>query len=127
MVTLTIRQIVDNIDTLKDLATKPLPARAAFKVGRILKEVINDYNTFQDTRQQLLNKYGEKDEQNQLKTNPENQVIITPDRLAEFYKELNDLLDSKVEVNISLIRMVEIGSEQFTPAQMAVLEPFIEE
>lgn len=129
MVTLTLKQIIDNIDTLKDLATKPLPARVAFKIGRILKTIINEYNMFQDARQALLLKYGEKDTEDtdKLKTNNENQVIIRPDLLQDFYKELNDLLESTVEVNIAKIRLVEIGSELFTPAQMSVLEPFIDQ
>ena len=46
MVTLTLKQIVDNVETLKELAVKPLPARAAFKIGRILKTITNEYNTF---------------------------------------------------------------------------------
>lgn len=127
MVTLTLKQIVDNVETLKELAVKPLPARAAFKIGRILKTITNEYNTFQDARQNLLNKYGERDGEGKLKTSAENQVIISAEHIGEFYKELNELLESQVEVNISYIRLVEIGSEQFTPAQMAVLEPFIEQ
>lgn len=127
MVTLTLKQIVDNVETLKELAVKPLPARAAFKIGRILKTITNEYNTFQDARQKLLNKYGERDGEGKLKTSTENQVIISAEYIGEFYKELNELLESQVEVNIDYIRLVEIGSEQFTPAQMAVLEPFIEQ
>jgi hypothetical protein len=74
----------------------------------------------------LIKKYGEKDENGELVTDEKGNCKIGNEVLEEFSTELNELIGSEVEINANKIDMKLIEDIDFTPADMAVLEPFVE-
>jgi hypothetical protein len=46
--------------------------------------------------------------------------------MEAFSRELRELLDTNVEISANKIKMDDIGEVEFTPAEMAQLENFIE-
>lgn len=126
MIKVKLEDLVNATDGLKGLSQKQLKARCAYAVGKILKSADTEIQSFNETRMELIKKYGEKDENGELKTEENGNVRIPPEGLNDFSKELRELLDTEVEISANKIKMDDLGEVEFTPAEMAQLENFIE-
>ena len=126
MMTVTLEQLINSSDGFKALSQKPLKARPAYAVGKILKAVDSEIQSFNDARMKLIVKYGEKDENNELKKDENDNVHIPPEFLDNFNTELRDLLETSVELNINKIKLADIEEIDFTPSEMAQISDFIE-
>ena len=74
----------------------------------------------------LIKQYGEKDETGELKSDENGNVRIPPEVLTDFNKELQELLATEIEINANKIRIDDISDVEFTAAEMAQLDDFIE-
>lgn len=126
MISITLEQLINSTDGLKGLSQKSLKARSAYAVSKIIKAADAEMTTFNETRMELIKKYGEKGEDGELKSDENGNVRILPESLNDFNKELQELLKAPVEINANKIRMEDIGDVEFTPAEMAQLDEFIE-
>ena len=126
MINITLEQLLNSSDGLKALSEKKLKAHCAFAVGRVLKSIDGEMETFNNARMELIKKYGEKDENNELITDEKGNVHIPADAIDQFNEELKELLDTKIEINTSKIKLEDIGDIEFTPREVTQLEEFIE-
>ena len=126
MITITLEQLINSTDGLKGLSQKPLKARSAYAVSKILNAADAEMSSFNETRMDLIRKYGEKGEDGELKSDENGNVRIMPESLETFNKELQDLLKTEVEISASKIRIEDIDDVDFTAAEMAQLDDFIE-
>ena len=126
MIKITLEQLLNSSDSLKALSQKQLKARCAYAVGRLLKAADNEIASFNETRLELIKKYGEKDENGELKNDEQGNVHIPQEVISEFNAELQDLLKTEIEINANKIKIEDIGDVEFTPAEMSQLDEFIE-
>lgn len=127
MMTVTLRDIVDSQEVMRTLSNKPLRGRVAFKVARLLKKLEAELTTFNDTRMKLIENYAKKDENGNYVTNDKNEYQFDQDNANKFVEEINKLLLEKLDIDANPILVDEIEDLDFTPAEMAILEPFMEE
>ena len=126
MITVKISDLLNSTETLQKLSQKDFKAKLAWSIARLLKAAEAEIQSFNDTRMNLIKKYGEKDENNELVTDENGNCKINPEDIDIFSKELNELIDSEVEINANKIKMELLENLDFTPSDMAVLEPFVE-
>lgn len=127
MIELKIGQLLDSIETLKQLSGEPLKARVAFMIARIIKETDTEVTNYNETRSNLINKYGKKNEDGTLEVDSKNNVQFEPEDVPTFNAELSDLLNTTITLNADKIKMDDLENLEFTPAEILMLEPFIEE
>ena len=127
MIKVKIAELLNSTETLRKISQKDFKAKVAWQIARILKAAEAEIQGFNDTRMTLIKKYGEKDENGELITDERGNCKIPPDNLDEFNTELNDLLATEVEINGDRIEIEQLNNCDFTPSEMALLEPFIEE
>lgn len=126
MIKVKISDLLNSTDALQKLAGTELKAKLAWQVGRILKAADTEIQSFNDTRMNLIKKYGEKDESGELITDEKGNCKIPNEVLNEFSNELNELVDSEVEINVNPIAIDNLTDKEFTPAEMSQLEVFID-
>lgn len=126
MINVKISDLLNATDTLQLLSKKSLKARLAFSVAKLLKGAEQEIQSFNETRMNIIRKYGEKDENGELKTDESGNCKIEESSINEFSKELNDLIDTEVEISASKMRMEDLENLEFTPSEMVALEPFME-
>ena len=127
MIKVTLKDIVESQDVMRTLSNKPLRGRAAFKVARLLKKLEAELTTFNDTRVKLIEAYAKKDDEGNFVTNEKNEYQFDADNANKFVEEINKLLLEELEIDANPILIDEIEELDFTPAEMAVLEPFMDE
>ena len=127
MINTKLRNIVECADIMRELSTKPLKGRVAFRVARLLRELEKEFTLFNEKRMDLIKEYAQKDENGEMKSDENGNVTLDQDRLSEFYQSLDDLLNADVEINAEKIDAEDLGDVEFTPTQIISLEPFINE
>ena len=127
MMTVTLKDIVESQEVMRTLSNKPLRGRVAFKVARLLKKLEAELTTFNDTRVKLIESYAKKDENGNYVTNDKNEYQFDRDNANKFIEEVNKLLSEELQIDANPILVDEIEELDFTPAEMAILEPFMDE
>ena len=127
MIETSIKEIIGGKEVFKKLAEMPLNIKAAYNIARIIREIEKENKTFEDTRQKLLFKYGEKDSSGQLIINQNNQITIIPEQINNYNKEIQELLDEKIKLNVEPINLNDLGEIQITPAEIYQINMFIKE
>lgn len=127
MMKVTLKDIVESQEVMRTLSNKPLRGRVAFKVARLLKKLEAELTTFNDTRVKLIESYAKKDEEGNYVTNDKNEYQFDQDNANKFVEEINKLLLEELDIDANPILVDEIEDLDFTPAEMAALEPFMDE
>ena len=117
---------MDSVSTLQKLSQQDFKAKLAWSIARLLKAAEVEVQAFNEARMNLITKYGEKDENDELITDEKGNCKIIPDNVSTFNAELNELLASEIEINANKINFELLEDLDFTPSDIAVLEPFIE-
>lgn len=126
MIKITVAELLNSTETLQKLAAKELKAKLAWSVARVLKAAEKEIQDFNETRMKLITKYGEKDENGELITDDNGNCKIIEGSVTEFTNELNELTASELEINANKLSMDSLENLDFTPIEMAALEPFVD-
>ena len=126
MIKVKINDLLNSVETLQKLSNQNFKAKLAWQVARLIRAAESELQTFNDTRLNLIRKYGEKDENGDLLTDENNNYKIIPDKANDCSNELNELANSEVEINANKLDFALLEDLDFTPVEMAVLEPFVD-
>lgn len=126
MINVKISELLNSTETLQKLSQKDFKAKLAWSVARLLKAADSEIQDFNKTRMNLIEKYGEKDENGELVTDEKGNCKIEDDMIAEFTSELNELINTEVEINANKIDIELLEDINFTPSDMTALEPFVD-
>lgn len=100
--------------TLQKLMSSPIPAKTAFKLAKLVKEIEANIVQFNTTRGALLERLSNKDAEGKPVI-IENNYDLSPENLLVFNQEINQLLDEEIPINpisIDEIEKVEITVEE---------------
>lgn len=93
--------------TMKKLMGEPLPLKVAFKLKGISQKIDGEVQKYDEVRLAALKRFGNKKADGSLDTNEDGSVKLERDNLKQFATELQELLDSEVEVGS--VRVDELG------------------
>lgn len=113
-------KIVNSIDALKELSSTKLKATVSFRVSKILAQVQDTIEHFNNTRQSLFDEYGEQSDDKQT-------MEIKPENTEKYQEEMRELLEEKVEVSANPIKIDDLGDIQIAPSVLSSLSWLIEE
>ncbi|WP_164670972.1 hypothetical protein [Virgibacillus doumboii] len=119
---ISVQNVFNLAEGLTSISEKELPIAVAFKLQRINRLVGNEYNTAQKTRSKLLEKYKEKDLEN-------GKVKLKEEKLDDFNKEIDELMNQKVKIDIQKISIDELKSTgvTVTPKTLGLLHAILKE
>lgn len=119
-------ELVESNDSLKKLSTaEGLPFKTALSIARDIKEIDEVLQVYENKRKELVNKYGEKDENGELVIKDDN-VKLT-DRTA-FVNEFNALAMEDVDIEIKKISVNDLENvTSLTPSDINNISFLLEE
>lgn len=127
MIQVSLNDILNSIPVFREVSTKTLPVKTAFRVARLIRELDKENTTFDESRKQIIEKFAERDENNNMKQTDEGNIIIQQDKIDLCNIEMTDLLNMKVEINADKLNIDDFGDIEITPIQMLAMDHFIEE
>ena len=129
--TLKMKEIVEIHPALAALSKKPMPAKTAYRVGKLAGKVdklMANERAFEAARFALFQKFGEE-------TDPVKQTwMVKPANLAEFNQEMAPLLEERardMEEEVALdgcakIDFASLEKLEIEPQYIAALEPVLD-
>lgn len=127
MIEITLSELMDSASVMQELAKKPMKTKAAFQTARLMREIEKEYSLFQESRKGLIDKYADKDENGEPKADENGNYTVPKENIEEFNKELKEMLDQTLSLNVEPISLEDLGDADFTPADMMLLAPFMKE
>ena len=127
MITVSVREILNSAEIMQKLSKRQFKGKVAFQIARILRYIDEELKSFNEARSNLIEIYGERDESDNLVMDEKNNYKIQKDKITELNQEIEELLNTSIQINADAINMKDIENEDFTPADILLLEPFIEE
>ena len=93
---------------------KTLPVFLLFSISKNVKALSNIHQVIAEQEQAINNEYFTEEKS---ETNEEGLLEIKPEFRNEFLSKKNELLEIENEVNIDMIKIHDIDTIQFTPAE----------
>lgn len=124
---ITLKDIVQNIDFYLQFSKQTMRAKTAYKFSKILKQVVEEYNAYNEERQKLIQKYANKDENGNVIYGENNSATMSNENYANYSEEIEGLLSAAVMLNFMPLKLEELDNINFTPSQMTTLAQFVEE
>ena len=119
--------IVNGLQTIIDLAEKPMPVSLAAKMLRLAENLNKENELIEKQRRLILEKYADKDSNGTLIVNNGNVSFNDNTNLTAAQKELDELANLEVEITDRGITENELSKAnlQLTISQLAVLNNFL--
>ena len=115
-------QIVNSTEAMNKVATQPMKAAVSVKVAKNLKTLSEELSIFEQSRGDLIRKYGKEDDEGNVANEPNTKEMV------EFQKEVGELLNLEVDLNgFKKIKLSNLSKCELTPQEMASLEFAIQE
>ena len=117
--TLKVRQILDAESALQQLAGQAkFPARTAYRIGMLQDDLRQASRHYGEQQRALLEKHGAEPEGDGLR-------IKEPEQIKAYQKELLDLLEEEIAVNVQPLPLSRLEDKEITHTILASLRPFI--
>lgn len=126
MIETTISALITIKPVLQQLANTEMPARDSFTVLRLLKVIDKEYETIEATQRKMLESYGARDEAGNFMPDGRGGVIIKSENAQIFAEEMEQLLKTKVALDIMPLKLELLDKLKLTPNQLLKMEEFIE-
>lgn len=127
MIEVTLGEVLQADEALQKIASCELKVRAAYQVARLMREISSEGKLVFESRDKLIMKYGAKDEEGQLLVDENGNNNIPKENMEQFAKEYNEVLQTKITLNVEPIKLNDIENVELTYTDVVMLEPFITE
>lgn len=122
--TLKMQNVADLAKALENIVTQKLPLKVSYKLGKLLKEIVDELNFFEEKRVALVKKYGKENERGIAVDESDTE------NYSAFLKEYQELLELDVDIDIDKykINLSDLpDSVELTPQQMLHLSVLFNE
>lgn len=94
---MTISKIQAMVKGLTEVSKKRLPIKVSYVISSNLEKLKPHNEAAEQTRNDLLRQYGEKDENGNLKFNEKNEIRIVD--VTSYVKDVNELMNTDVDIS----------------------------
>lgn len=122
---LTLETILKSFDGLEKISKLKLPVAISFKVGKTIKAINNELETYQETRKKRIKELGEPTKDHE--ENPTENYQVTKENISVWEKEHKELVEREVEISVYPLKLSDLGDEKLEPTVFAELDWLITE
>ena len=126
MIKIKLNDVVNATETFTKIMQQSFKGSLAFKIARLARELDKEMQTFNEERQKIIQKYGNKDENGELIVDENGNVKFDNANIAEINQEFSSLLETELEINADKLPMDSIDNFEITPQEMLNIEVFFE-
>lgn len=126
---ITNRRIVNDSNFLASLIHRQFPVKISYAISKNISKLENDLKIYNSEREKIINKYCKKDEEGNLVIDESNNYSIEEEYIDICNKELNELLDIEVEINIHKFKKDDLlqSNIEMSPSEISLIDYMIEE
>lgn len=120
-------QLADSNEILGQLNnTHGLSAVCAFSISKNIKKIVTELEVYNETRIKILEEKANKDEDGKAIIIDE-QYQLTNENLVKANNEIQTLLNSDIDLDLTKISIEDLNNADLTPAQLSLIDYMIKE
>jgi len=129
LIKIKLGQVSDALGVLNILASQKLPSSTAFNVKKLGDTLFQEFKQFEGIRTKTCEEYCDKDADGKpVKVKAENgreEYSFSAEQRELFNKEINELLNEEIDVNVRPMPVRVLDSAKLTPLEIGKLMPFL--
>ena len=114
MIKVQLRDLLHGVQSLARFGQRDLPANLSFKVARVIRGANDELKQYEESRKDTCEKFGTLKEDGSA-------YDIPDEKMDDFNREIEALLDEEVEIPGALIKPAALGETRVPPAELAAL------
>lgn len=122
-----IQDILVANGTLNKLMHANFTGKKAFTIARMLKKIQAEMDLYDETRNNIIQKFANRDENGELIVSEEGMIHVAPEKIAECNIELIELANTEITLDCNPIPFEWLEEVEMTPEEAMGIEAFIEE
>ena len=124
---LTNKKILNDAMTIGAISNKELPIKVSYALAKNISKIEKELEIYNKEREKLIEKYSVKDKNNKTVIDENNQIQIKDECLEDWNKDIKELQDIEVEIDIHKFKLEELNGYNMTPAELMAIDYMIEE
>lgn len=124
---LTNKKILTDAMTIGAISNKELPIKVSYALAKNISKIEKELEIYNKEREKLIEKYSVKDKNNKTVIDENNQIQIQDECLEGWNKDIKELQDIEVEIDIHKFKLEELNGYNMTPAELMAIDYMIEE
>lgn len=124
---MTIKEIIEARQIIQKWENEELDFKKAYAIMTFLKETQDDFDFVVKKEQELLNEYGLKDENGELKRDSENPNMVFLSDPSTYSTKMNELLDIESSKQITQLTRNFFDGFRVSAKELQILSSFIKE
>lgn len=121
---LKLSQIVQINQIFEEFSDSPLTIKTSYKIMKVLEQLQKDSNFFKEKLAELINKYGERDSNNQLIIQNDSYKIKDEDK-EKFDNDYYELQGIENELNLETFTLDELEELKLSPKKLFIIKNLI--
>lgn len=103
-----LSEIVNNVDTLKELQSVKLPIKVGYRLMRLVNKLDPIYKSYDEKRNELVKEFGDEDKDGNI-------AVKDPAKVKLFFAKLAELLAVEEELDFTPFKIEELGDISVEP------------
>lgn len=124
---LTNKKILNNAMTIGTISNKELPIKVSYALVKNISKLEKELEIYNKEREKLIEKYSVKDTDDKTVIDENNQIKIQDKYLEDWNKDIKELQEIEVEIDIHKFKLEELNGYNMTAAELMAIEYMIEE
>lgn len=126
---ITNRRLVMDAKFLGSLTEKKLPIKVSYALAKNISKIETELNIYSKERSKLIDKYCKKDKDGKNIVDKDNNLSIEDIYLDDWNKDLNELLDIEIEIDIHKFNINDLLNSncEMTASELMLIDYMIEE
>lgn len=122
---LSNQKLLENVQKLSGVAQKQLPVKVSYAISKNISKIESELKVYDKERQKLIEKYGEKDEQDKVVVDEKGQIKFKDK--DSWDKDIKALLDIENEIDIHKFSIDELNGFNISPAELQAIDYMIDD
>ena len=123
---LKVQELLNGLDVLEKLKDKSLPIKLSYQLARAIKTLREEKETYFQVIQELVEKYGERDENNNLKSTEDKKgVLIKPEYKQECFGEIDKIDKTLIKIELPEFSIEDVDGLGLTVDEVMKIEPIL--
>ena len=114
-------KILNDSTKLSEIAQKQLPIKASYAIAKNIAKLEAELKTYNTEREKLIEKYSVKDEKGKTIIGENDQISISPEHLADWNKDIQELLAIENEIDIHKFSVEALNGYNMSAAELMLI------
>lgn len=121
-----LQDLAKSVKIFESLSQGKVNVKLAYKLMKVLKETKNDIDFYQEKSKEIIEKYAQRDDKNEIVITPDQTgVMLQEDKIDEFNKEYTELNETEITLPEIKFEIDEFEDVKLSAVDLMAIDEFL--